>query len=139
MSILDEADSIVNGDRAVAYGPAERNLSRIAAMWSAYLGHDVDARQVAMCMALLKIGRDAHKPKRDNLVDLAGYAELADQIGHITTWTATDRNGQEWWRDDDGTWWKVGGFGPSDPTVGDSGLSYANLARLYGPLVEETR
>ena len=38
-------------------------------------GHDV-----AMMMCLLKIARQTYAPKRDNLVDLAGYAALAQRI-----------------------------------------------------------
>lgn len=80
MSILDEAATIIAGDRETDYGTAERNLCRISTMWTAYLGHDVTPRQVAMMMVLLKVSRDSNKPKADNLIDIAGYAALADQL-----------------------------------------------------------
>lgn len=80
LTILAEADKIVNGTRQTDYGTGEKNLTRIAAMWSAYLGTHITARQVTMMMVLLKVSRDAHKEKRDNLVDLAGYAALADEV-----------------------------------------------------------
>lgn len=77
-SIFEEAEAIVHGSRSRAYGPPERNLARIAAMWSALLDAPVTARQVALCMAALKLARDTHTPKRDNLVDVAGYIRLIE-------------------------------------------------------------
>lgn len=77
MSILDEAAAITAGARQADYGPPERNLGQTASMWSVILGVEVSARQVALCMTALKLARDAHKPKRDNLVDGAGYLHLA--------------------------------------------------------------
>ena len=81
---LDEAGRIVRGSREDTYGPAERNLSRIAEMWSAYLSMPLTARQVAVMMVLLKASRDAFKPKHDNMVDICGYAYLADMIDNDT-------------------------------------------------------
>lgn len=75
---LTEAASVVTGERQDSYGPAERNLSRIAELWSAYLDHPITARNVAGMMILLKVARDAHKSKHDNMVDICGYAYLAD-------------------------------------------------------------
>ena len=81
---LEEAGKIVRGSREDTYGPAERNLSRIAEMWSAYLSVSLTARQVAVMMVLLKASRDAFKPKHDNMVDICGYAYLADMIDNDT-------------------------------------------------------
>ena len=81
---LEEAGKIVRGSREDTYGPAERNLSRIAGMWSAYLSMPLTARQVAVMMVLLKASRDAFKPKHDNMVDICGYAYLADMIDNDT-------------------------------------------------------
>ena len=77
-SILAEAEAIVHGDRQADYGTPLENHSRTAALWSAYLGHPVTARQVCMLNILQKISRDVHHSKRDNLVDIAGYAENAN-------------------------------------------------------------
>lgn len=82
---LDEAGKIVRGSREDTYGPAERNLSRIAEMWSAYLSVPITARQVAVMMVLLKASRDAFKPKHDNMVDICGYAYLADILDKGTS------------------------------------------------------
>lgn len=77
-SVLDEAARIIAGNRENDYGPAERNLGRIADMWSAYLGTTIDARDVAWMMVQLKASRDRHNRKRDNLVDGAGYLGLLE-------------------------------------------------------------
>ena len=79
--LLDEAKALVCGDRNAQYGDPRPNHERIAALWSAYLGRTVTAHDVAMCMVLVKVARDAHHPKRDNLVDVAGYARTAERLG----------------------------------------------------------
>ena len=81
---LTEAASVVKGERQDSYGPAERNLSRIAEMWSSYLGQHITARNVAVMMILLKAARDVHKTKHDNMVDICGYAYLADILDKET-------------------------------------------------------
>jgi len=75
--ILLAAHALINGDRQADYGKPEESLERIAAMWSAYLGHTITPQDVALCMTLLKIAREAHFHKQDNLVDAAGYIGLA--------------------------------------------------------------
>lgn len=81
---LTEAASVVKGEREASYGPAERNLSRIAELWSSYLDHPITSRNVAVMMILLKAARDAHKTKHDNMVDICGYAYLADILDKET-------------------------------------------------------
>ena len=80
-SVIDEANEIVNGPRAALYGAPLVNHQRIAAIWSVILGMHVTPRQAALCMIGVKLAREAHAPKRDNLVDIAGYAEVADRCG----------------------------------------------------------
>lgn len=76
-TILDEAARIVSGQRAQDYG--ENSLPHVAAVWSAYLGVPITGRMVGWMLSQMKMVRDLHKPKRDNPVDIAGYAHLADQ------------------------------------------------------------
>lgn len=78
VSILEEARRVVHEDRAIQYGRPENNFARIAAVWEIILDTKITLRQVGLMLAAMKIVRDAHKPKRDNLVDLAGYAEAID-------------------------------------------------------------
>ena len=47
-------------------------------MWSAMKGVEFEAREVAMFMILLKLSRETHQKKRDNSVDIAGYARCLD-------------------------------------------------------------
>lgn len=74
--ILTEANNIVSGRRkAREYGPPEDSFKSIASFWSEYLGHEVKPHDVAVMMALLKIARiKGGERKKDNWIDLAGYA-----------------------------------------------------------------
>lgn len=83
--VLQEAESLIVGDREDQYGPPAENFQRIADYWNRYLtdawkkGH-VDGRDVALMMGLVKIAREAGGHKRDSCVDLAGYAALAAEV-----------------------------------------------------------
>lgn len=84
-SILEEAQGIIWGDREQTYGAPDVNLKRIAGMWGAYLyakGGSVDITPEDVCwmMVLLKASRQMNAPKRDNLVDAAGYIGLIERI-----------------------------------------------------------
>ena len=81
MTILEEAGALVAGVRQEAYGDPSEMHAKIAAIWSVILGHEVSPRQVALCLAGMKLARESHRHKRDNLVDLAAYAHLADVVG----------------------------------------------------------
>lgn len=80
LSVLEEADNLINGERNQQYGSAKVAFTRYAAGWSQILGIEVTPKQVALCMLWLKIGREVNRPKRDNLTDMAGYIGLAEQI-----------------------------------------------------------
>ncbi len=86
-TILDEAAAVVSGPRQEAYGDPAANLGSTARLWTAYLSArrdpaaPIDGADVARMMILLKVARDAHAPKRDNWVDIAGYARCLEQIG----------------------------------------------------------
>ena len=80
MSITDEAQAIVNGERRQDYGDMAESFERIAGFWSAYLGKHVDSLDVAKMMILLKVSRAKHNNHRDSYVDIAGYVECADRL-----------------------------------------------------------
>lgn len=67
-------------DRQEQYGDYEENLSRIAGMWSAYLGADIDAMDVALMMVLLKTSRAKAGYARDNAVDGVAYFLIHDSL-----------------------------------------------------------
>lgn len=72
-SIAGEAINLVTGDRQAQYGHPSRNFQETADLWSVVLGIPVTPEQVALCMVQVKIARELHNPKRDNLVDAIGY------------------------------------------------------------------
>ena len=73
--VIDEAKRLISGDRREQYG--ENTFKTLAVMWSAYLGAEIKAHQVAEMLALLKIARNRHKPKLDSYIDGIGYLALA--------------------------------------------------------------
>ena len=79
--IYDQARHLTSTERQAQYGAPEDNLGRIGALWSAYLGKDLSAHDVAVMMALVKIGRiSSGVTVRDNYVDAVAYIGLADQL-----------------------------------------------------------
>jgi hypothetical protein len=79
-SILTEAHRLVHGQRGQDYGHPYEDFSRTAKIWSAILGIEVTPQQAILCMIAVKISRECHRPKRDNRVDIAGYAEALDMV-----------------------------------------------------------
>lgn len=79
-SVCLEAEEIAGKARARDYGHPLDNHERIARIWSVILNVEVTAEQVALCMIGTKLAREVHRPKRDNLVDLCGYAKCLEMI-----------------------------------------------------------
>lgn len=80
-TILEEAGRLVHGDRGEDYGHPLDDFTKVGKIWGAILGIPaVPAELVALCLVGLKLSRQSNKPRRDNLVDIAGYAETADMI-----------------------------------------------------------
>jgi hypothetical protein len=77
---LQEAQRLVHGERQGDYGHPLDDFSRTAAMWSAILSVPISAEQVGLCMMAVKISRQCNRPKRDNMVDAAGYAETVQMV-----------------------------------------------------------
>lgn len=80
MNVLQEAEEIVGGQRAVDYGDMKKSFTDIARVWSVIAGVELSAHQVGLMMMGLKIVRENNSPKRDNLVDIAGYALCTERI-----------------------------------------------------------
>ena len=64
---------MIVGDRNLSYDHPYDNFTRIAQVWTAILGIKITTEQVGLCMVGVKLAREAYQPKRDNLVDGAGY------------------------------------------------------------------
>ena len=80
-SLIEEANEIVNGARQKAYGHPRKNFQLTADLWSVILGIPVTPEQVALCMVQVKIARELHSAKRDNLVDAIGYILTYEKLG----------------------------------------------------------
>jgi hypothetical protein len=80
-TIFEEGADIVNGPRHEDYGDFHRNMEDIANVWTGILGVRIKAKEVALCMAGLKLVRESNKHKRDNGVDAIGYMGIAHEIG----------------------------------------------------------
>jgi hypothetical protein len=86
-SICQEAHRIQGGDRQQDYGSPAQNFQDIAVMWNAYmrlknpgLPDAFEALDIANLMILMKQVRNLHKPKRDNWVDICGYAQCGGKV-----------------------------------------------------------
>jgi hypothetical protein len=80
-SVLQEAHRLTHGDRNATYAHPFDDYSCTAALFSAILGDKlkspITAHEMALGMCCVKLSRESRVPKRDNLVDLAGYAWVA--------------------------------------------------------------
>ena len=70
-------------ERYGAYGNPRVNMQRTAELWTAYLGHEITAHDVAMCMVLLKASRAKVSHHSDNYEDIRGYSEIAEGMGDL--------------------------------------------------------
>jgi len=77
---LSEAIRLTMNDRNESYDNPLRNHTRIAKIWSVILGVEIDATQVALCMAGLKLARLAYKYDDDSFIDLCAYAAIANEV-----------------------------------------------------------
>ena len=76
---LNEARAVIQ-DRGMDYGHPTDNMSRTARLWSAYLEMPISDYQVAMCLALVKVGRSMETAKVDNYIDGAAYFAISGQL-----------------------------------------------------------
>lgn len=85
---LKTASEAVTGDRNNDYGPPTEDFNTQAKMFSAYLSRTnnrdvaVTASDIAALMILVKMARQAHRPKHDNWIDAAGYAACGAECDH---------------------------------------------------------
>lgn len=85
---LREAEDIILGARQAAYGPPENSFEAIAEVWKWYLEMKFDDGEIDLkpidvsnMMVLMKISRGTSGcDKRDNYVDIAGYAGISGDL-----------------------------------------------------------
>lgn len=86
-TLLSEADQIAGQDRSRDYGHPFDNHARIAGIWSVQLEQilkrPILPREVALMMIGLKLAREINSSKRDNLLDVCGYAKCVDMIDEV--------------------------------------------------------
>jgi hypothetical protein len=83
---LNEAHAIINGERQNSYGNPEDSFATIAEYWNVYMiarpttldEGALTALDVAHMMMLFKLARcSGQQTKRDNYIDIQGYAAIA--------------------------------------------------------------
>lgn len=79
-SVLALAEEITSSERVIQYGHPSKNFADIAKMWSVILNVEVTPQQVGLCNIATKICREINSQKRDNLVDICGYAKAIDLV-----------------------------------------------------------
>lgn len=91
MNILKEADRLTSQDRNAQYGKPSDDFSRTVTAINAVLGGRIRERVIAgdfplraedwpVMMVIAKLSRNAHKHKRDNIVDAAGYLRTLEMF-----------------------------------------------------------
>src|ERR1044072_6140623 len=82
MSILQDADNLVHNDRRKEYEHPAIFFAKYASILSAFLAEKLTSpitpEEANMSMILFKLIREQGKPKKDNRIDIAGYAETLD-------------------------------------------------------------
>lgn len=76
MNILEQANQIVNHrseEKEREYGPFNESMERAARLARDMTGKEFDVHMMFASMIALKLSRQAHSLKRDNLLDAAAY------------------------------------------------------------------
>lgn len=79
-AVLLEARGLITGDRNLTYGSPTQNFQNTADLLNVQFKHKLREGEqftptdVAVMMIQVKLARAVAQPKRDNFVDIAGYA-----------------------------------------------------------------
>ena len=61
--VLKRAAALISGPRATTHANYRVLHQRIAQLWSAYLDHEIQPEQAALCLALVSVAGDEHRPQ----------------------------------------------------------------------------
>lgn len=76
MNILKKADEIVNqrsGEKNRQYGPFNESMDRMRDIFNAISGLQLETKHMYQAMIALKLSREAHAHKEDNLLGAVAY------------------------------------------------------------------
>jgi hypothetical protein len=80
-NVLLEADALVSGDRADAYGDAYEAARKFCAIGQALTGLELKPEHWPLLMIALKLSRIGNAGwHRDSFVDVAGYVRVAELV-----------------------------------------------------------
>ncbi len=85
-TLADKAKALVYGDRNKQYGSPAEDYERVSKVWSGLLcnklkpGECITKEEALMMMAALKLCREFHKHKDDNIIDAHGYLLCLDWV-----------------------------------------------------------
>ena len=81
-NVCREAEELVLGDRNSSYGNPADDYAKTAKVWSGLLNpilkRDITPQEAMLMMVGLKLSREVHKHKHDNIVDAIGYLLCVD-------------------------------------------------------------
>ena len=79
--LLDLSKTLVTKDRRETHGDARHNFALVAEYWSAHLGLELDATDIAIMMTLFKLARaKQNRSNLENWVDGIGYLACGGEI-----------------------------------------------------------
>lgn len=79
-SILVEAREITTKARNQNYGSPKESFEKVAKIASILSNKRITEVDCINIMIATKLARESHKHNRDNLVDVAGYAEILNNL-----------------------------------------------------------
>lgn len=80
LSVLAEAEKLINGDRLEAYNHPYYDYQKTVRAFNALTGHKLSITDGIMFMVCVKLSREMYKHKRDNLVDAIGYIGCLEKV-----------------------------------------------------------
>ena len=81
MNILKKANEIVNDrseEKERQYGPFNESMSRMRDIFNSMTGLNLETKHMYQAMIAMKLSRECHSHKKDNLLDACAYIGAMD-------------------------------------------------------------